>query len=1266
MNNRKLLSVSLAILIAVAMLALVAPAVSAQDAGQGNVNISLAPADGEVEQGAVQTYEVIVEDADNGIGAYEFNVSVGDSGVGEVSDYALTASDTDFDRSEISADNSTLTLEAALGNASHSANDTDGQAFAIATLNVTAVGGAGDSTTLTTSQVAGNASVAEPTVNGSEDVYNVTDFGSAGFSVAVGDDAINVTLEPNDVVTGPGGTTNYSVVVEGATGGIEGYDDILIEFEDPSVGNFTSFFETANQNEGDSGPLTKSQIRPSRFGNGTDEGPVLALTDAALLDKGFDGAEEITIAYADVEATGDVGDLTTVSVVEEATDDSPPVLQDLNGTEYPVDQLGDSQYEVNFDMNVDFPDQELQAGNVVTVENVDSDGQTATLLLTYTNEAGDLVVAGSATGQFENEPQDITVQNASGLELNETTGVASGEHTVHILPESGESQDYQAGDIVSSETAGVIIDQSTGTVTDPAIPELDGLGISIEEGLTIGDDYPLNQRSMIGAAGSIYGLETTNLPSGAEEPDQRYAPIANGQHVGLSGLPTQDEVYQWADPLLDFQTDNPSQTVAVSFDADQPGTFTLDYSEAGAHGLAIADADVDEFENIDLDTAENVENNSDVTLDAASEQILIEYDGDDTSTSPTIQFSIVWTAENPKEGLEVSSPDSIDYETDHRVIAPDADQERDNFVTFEAGATGISHADTDNDNDGFLGQPEDAVDLDSVIDSEEAADGSANDGSFLVWQDQRVTFEAQNLGDTIDIFETAVDENGNYTLGSPVPDDIVSFDDTAPGQIANLDTSDLPVGNYFVTFGADQRSAVVLDVRSLNLGADSTDSVPQNQVTEPLEIDVTSDDTTGGDVEAWIVKEPVVEANDTSEVIHVERDELTGEGDRTMEIIPSVDLAGPGTYTATILHAESGVTTTTQFDISGQVADPPAPIEWADDVEIVSPSLEAPTEPGRFDRGDIIPIELDLIGGNAATITFGNAEEENVEVHASVYNTDYTQADANNNVDSSATIFLSTYHIGHGHINNNTATGTPLDLELNTPTEYTPNAALDRDHGFFTEPSDSSALIPDARLDRSDNVFAQGDMDIYGGSQSGAVLSSQVPYDLHAASDPSELPYTLIGEDREDERDDINFLRVEQRSTDGFQYWKAPGEGVNALDQQLPQNITTGDIAELQEDGIITPIETNEDGEFVDRSPRTTSSSSRQRQRASKVRCSRPCSVTVSTCRSTSTPSRTRLSTTRLPQSSAQPTANCWTATWSPRSPNRATRPTPCSTTSSP
>ena len=80
---------------------------------------------------------------------------------------------------------------------------------------------------------------------------------------------INVTLQPDEVVSGPDGEANYSVVVENATGGIEGYENILIEFEDPSVGNFTSFLETANQNDGDQAPLSKSEIRPSRSGNGT-------------------------------------------------------------------------------------------------------------------------------------------------------------------------------------------------------------------------------------------------------------------------------------------------------------------------------------------------------------------------------------------------------------------------------------------------------------------------------------------------------------------------------------------------------------------------------------------------------------------------------------------------------------------------------------------------------------------------------------------------------------------------------------------------------------------------------------------------------------------------------------------------------------------------------------------------------------------------------------------------------------------------------------
>ena len=980
---------------------------------------------------------------------------------------------------------------------------------------------------------------------------------------------INITLEPSEVVSGPGGVNTYDIVVTGATGGIQGYDNVEIEIQDPSVAQFTNLTETKESD------TSSSEIRDSN-GNPASEGPVVYL-EAALLGNTFEGAEEIILATAEIEATGDVNDGTSVEVLETASDGDAPAIQNTDGEEYPVDSLTGSDYEISFDMSLDFNNQDVQAGNTVTVESVESDGEDALVVITYQNDAGDLVVAGTRQGVFEGGDVAVTLSDTGGLEENQE-GALVGDHTAHILPLSEVSDETLNTGIVSGATADAIIDAETATVTDPPIPDLTGLDIAITEGLTIGDDYPLNQREMIGAAGSIYGFETGDLPAGADAPDQRYAPIANGQHVGLSGLPVQTETYDWASDLLSFQNDNPSQTVAVSFPGGQAGTFELDFTEAAQHGLAVSDADLDEFENINLDPTEDVENNTDLTLDAANSTILIDYSSVDPSTSPTVQFSLTFDAADPVEGLDVDRPNAIDYETDHRVIGPNNNQERDNFVTFEVGATGISHTDTDNANNGFIGEAADEVNLGSIADLDGAVDGTANDGSFLVRQGQRVTFEAANLGDTVDIFNTDTDSNGNYTLGSQVDPDVIGFDDTAPGQIVNLNTNNLSTGTYFVTFGQDQNSAVVLDVRPLNLEATSDDNVPTSQVNEPFAIDVSSDDTTGSNVEARFVQQPVVEANDTSEVVHVERGTLTGSGDRTLEINPENDLNGAGTYTATVVHAESGVTTTTEFTV-GVVADPAAPVEFADDVTIVSPSLDSPDEPGRFDRGDIIPVELELEGGNAATITFGNAENENVEVHATVFNTDYTPQDAENNVDTTATLYLSTYHIGHGYINENTTTdptgytSDDLDLTLNSP-PYVTDAAANRNHGFFTEPSSDTELVPAARLDRSENVFAHGGIDIYGGSQSGAVLSSQVSYDFHAASDPSGLPYTLIGTDREEDRDDINFLDIGERSTENFRYWRAPGQGVNSLDNRLPQNITTADIESLVEEGIITPLET--------------------------------------------------------------------------------------------
>jgi len=449
-----------------------------------------------------------------------------------------------------------------------------------------------------------------------------------------------------------------------------------------------------------------------------------------------------------------------------------------------------------------------------------------------------------------------------------------------------------------------------------------------------------------------------------------------------------------------------------------------------------------------------------------------------------------------------------------------------------------------------------------------------------------VTLEADTPGDTINVFEVGTTTNAQgeevYTLG----ENVVGFDDTAPGRVANLDTSTLDADTrYFVTFGDDTSNAAVLDVRPLNLDASpETDTIGFNNQDQQFEVSVTSDDSTDNAfIETWFH----FEGTDIRDVVHVERETLTGTGDRVVEINPALDLVGPGNYTVTVLHSESGVTEQFEFEI----ADEPVPtVVEAEDVNILSPDLFNVTEPSLFDRGDIVPIELELIDGNAATVTFGDLEDQNVEIHATVFDPTYDTDDVANDADTTVTVYLNTYQIGQGYVENASAPG--LDLQPNRPSWIAPGDFVNRNHGFFTNPADSgSALLNASALPRSQNVYAtnttSGGIDIYGGSQGGAVLSpgdisdgpaGEFPglrYDLHAAGNFS--PYTAIGENREDGRDDVNALDIEQRSTDEFNFWTAPGDGSNELAVGDALDTKVGDIQSLIDAGILTELDANID-----------------------------------------------------------------------------------------
>ena len=1149
MTTRTLVSVSLALFLGIALLAALVPATAAQEGpGDGEVNVFLEGASGGQEQ---VEYEVFIEDADDGIGAYEFNVSSENTSVAEILDYELnTGGDGDgpFDGSRITSDGETLAFEVALGNASHGANETDGTEFAVATVTVGLTGGENVTTNLTTAPVTEGQTVATPGfergVQANATFYEVLNL-PAQTPAPPQQTEIDLAVEPAGgdapLQSPPGEERRYEVVAYNATDGISAYN-LSVELGDPAVAQFVDIDEPLSPTDSD------SEIRGGD-GSPADTGPLVRL-DATVGESPGDPRRTV-LAELTVAATGDISEETVANITAPA-----PRVFDNDDDRYTVEDIDGSGYVVTADMELTLRDQfygDATGGVDVTVRDVDSDAQQGSILVTYEDQ-NQTVVAGVASGVYSDQDVQVTLEDLGGLD---------GTHTAHILLSADLSTEYAPGDSLSAATAESVIDRATATLTEPPVPDLSGLDIEITSGLTVGDEYPLNGRGIFESPTPVYGPSTLSLPPGAGDADERYAPIPAGRHVGLGGLPVQDEVYQWAAPLVDFQAFAPTQAVAVSFDGDSDSPVRLDYTEARAHGLQVAEILTVAGDSIAPEAY-------DTTLDRAAGEIVVTFDESAVGPeSPTVWFELVWAAADPVEGLSVDEPNRIDYETDHRVVGADGDQERDNFVTFETGATGISYVDTDNSNSGFIGQPADKTELTALVEADEAADGRANDGSFLVWQNQRVTFETESSGDTVELFEVDTDDTGNYALGDEIDADVVGFGDTAPGQVANLNTSTLTAGQrYFVTFGGDTGSAVVLDVRPLDLAANTRQTVPASARNEPLEVNVTAADTTGGEIEAWFRKEEL--GSDVGDIVHVERAQLTGNGNRTLEVVPSVDLAGPGNYTALVLHAESGVTTTTTFEL----AETPTPtLAPATDVRVVSPSLLDIDEPGIFDRGDIVPVELELEGGNVATVTFGDQGDQNLEVHATVYDPTYDESDVANNSDTSVTVYLNTYQIGQGYV----ADGSGA-LVANRPDWISAGDWENRQHGFFTNPADvSSALVPATSLDREQTVYATDGLDIYGGSQGGAVISPGertedgfpgLRYDLHAAG--SFLPHTAPGV----ERDDVNALDIEQRATSDVTVLTAPGEGENAFDTEDP--VTTDEVERLKQRGVLTELDIEE------------------------------------------------------------------------------------------
>jgi hypothetical protein len=264
----------------------------------------------------------------------------------------------------------------------------------------------------------------------------------------------------------------------------------------------------------------------------------------------------------------------------------------------------------------------------------------------------------------------------------------------------------------------------------------------------------------------------------------------------------------------------------------------------------------------------------------------------------------------------------------------------------------------------------------------------------------------------------------------------------------------------------------------------------------------------------------------------------------------------------------------------------PGPLEPADDVNILLPDRFNVNTPGLFERGNIIPIELELSGGNAATVTFGDLVNTDIEIHATLYDPTYDTEDVENNADTTVRAYLNTYQTGHGYVRNRTAD----EFQPHRPDWISTGDWENRRHGFFTHPADNgSALVSASRLDREHNVYASIDPDadsaVYGGSQGGAVLSAGgltsdgeiVGLRRDVTVTGNTVPYTLVGESRGDGLDDINAVDLVQSTSNSLEFWTASRDSANELQIGESNDTTIDDIRTLESEGILRKLETESD-----------------------------------------------------------------------------------------
>lgn len=193
----------------------------------GTTALSVSPEDGDIGIGEESEFEIVVEDASGGVGAFELNVNLSTAGVATIEGVTVEG-DPELERVEIASDGSSVHIAAAL-------MDTDNTGAV--TIAVITLSGAADGATevgispIALGDEAGNDYTVSDVNNGSLTV------GSTGTSTAVDTPTVTVTAHTPTVTATVGSSPTSSSGTHSPTGS---------STSNPNAGDATATTETAS------------------------------------------------------------------------------------------------------------------------------------------------------------------------------------------------------------------------------------------------------------------------------------------------------------------------------------------------------------------------------------------------------------------------------------------------------------------------------------------------------------------------------------------------------------------------------------------------------------------------------------------------------------------------------------------------------------------------------------------------------------------------------------------------------------------------------------------------------------------------------------------------------------------------------------------------------------------------------------------------------------------------------------------------------------